>query len=58
VLTTKQAAERLGRTPQTVRRYWKAGKLTGRQLDDRSPIEIDEASVQRFLDKAKKEPRA
>ena len=49
MLSTKQAAERLDVTPQTVRRWFEAGRLQGRQLTERGPIKISEASVDALL---------
>lgn len=54
MLTTRQAAERLNVTTQTVRRWYEAGLLTGRQVRrPRGAIKIDEESVQALLDQGK-----
>jgi len=50
VLTTRQAAARLGVTPRQVRRYVAAGTLEARPLGDypTAPLAITEESVERM----------
>lgn len=47
MLTTRQAAERLGVSLQTVRRWAREGLLDGRQTKDRGEIQVTEESVER-----------
>lgn len=51
MLSTRQAAERLGVTTRQVRRYVQAGLLEAQQLGDYStaPWVITEASLERLL---------
>lgn len=50
MLTTKQVADRLGVSTQTVRRYVQAGLLDGRQFVERGEIKITEESLKALLD--------
>ena len=54
MLTTKEASRRLGVNAETVRRWWKAGRLEGRQYGPLGRIQIDEASVERLLEEARR----
>lgn len=58
-ISIKDAAELLGRALYTVYHYWHQGKLEGRQYGKGGRIEIDKASVERFLKKGlrKRRPR-
>ena len=53
-LTVNEVAERLQVTPLTVRRWLKAGALSGSQLGDRAGCRITEADVRTFLDARKR----
>lgn len=53
MLTTRQAARRLGVSDQTVRRWYEDGTLTGRRLRPTGWIQIDETSVEALLAEAK-----
>lgn len=55
MLTTEQAAERLGVSGQTVRRWYFAGRLDGQQLSPRGPIKITEESVAALLSASRRE---
>lgn len=61
LLTTEQTVERLRAagikvTPMTVRRWFKSGRLVGAQVSDRSPIKIEEKSVDALI-KASRTPK-
>jgi predicted site-specific integrase-resolvase len=58
VLTTRQAAERLGVTPRQVRRFAKAGLLDAQPLGDYStaPLVITEESVERLAQARVEDP--
>ncbi len=52
LLTTGQAAQRLGCSPQTVRRLCARGLLRTRRLTELSPRQILAADVERLLARA------
>jgi excisionase family DNA binding protein len=49
-LTVREVATRLNVTPLTVRRWLKAGSLSGLQCDDRAVCRIRERDLATFLD--------
>jgi hypothetical protein len=53
-ISVRAAGEILGRTVYTVYHYWRQGKLEGRQYGKGGKIEIDKASAERFLKKARR----
>lgn len=59
MLTTRQAAERLGVTPRQVRRYVADGLLEAQPLGDYStaPLAISEESVERLLQSRSEGPQ-
>jgi excisionase family DNA binding protein len=40
--TSAEAAERLGKTPRTIRNWVKAGRLSGQEIGDRVLVELDQ----------------
>lgn len=48
LLTTRQVADRLGLSPATVLRRWRAGELPGYRLAS-NVLRFDEADVEGFL---------
>ena len=53
-LTVNEVAARLQVTPLTVRRWLKAGALSGSQLGDRAACRITETALAIFLDVRKR----
>ena len=51
-VSVSRAAWLLGRSPDTIRRYWAEGKLEGRQYQWHGVIDIELASVERLLEEA------
>jgi excisionase family DNA binding protein len=54
-LTVTEIAERLKVTEQTVRRWLRAGKLSGRNFSGRTGYRVREAELQRFLEAEQRE---
>jgi len=48
-LTTRQAADRLQVSEDTVRRWLRAGQIQGRRLSDRAGYRIPRAEIERVL---------
>ena len=57
-LTVSEIAARLKVTEQTVRRWLRAGKLTGRNFSGRTGYRVREAELERFLEEDRLEGMA
>jgi excisionase family DNA binding protein len=57
LLTVDEVAERLRVTPETVRVWLRQGELAGISLGRRAGYRIEEAELQRFLDRRRGKPQ-
>ncbi len=57
-LTVSEIAARLKVTEQTVRRWLRAGKLTGRNFSGRTGYRVRESELQKFLEEEQGGERA